>query len=188
MDLLSKKIIYQNEYLKNNGDKIVYYQVINPIFNIKQIQILPQTDLQKKTELLTLHFYDEQYLKFISEGNLELIYNSKILRLIIYFIISAICVIVSGITFKYLENQNLNIFPLFGLILFSIALGGIILIYIQLNVLSDFMSGKYSYDKTFAKLYLYKLILSRNEDKIEIGLKEEIEQLIDECSGKKKVN
>ena len=50
------------------------------------------------------------------------------------------------------------------------------------------MSGNYSYDKTFAKLYLYKLILSRNEDKIEIGLKEEIEQLIDECSGKKKVN
>ena len=80
------------------------------------------------------------------------------------------------------------IFPLFALILFSIALCAIILIYIQLNVLSDFMNGKYSYDKAFAKLYLYKLILSRNEDKIEVGLKEEIEQLIDECRGKQKIN
>ena len=50
------------------------------------------------------------------------------------------------------------------------------------------MNGKYNYDKTFAKLYLYKLILSRNEDKIEVGLKEEIEQLIDECRGKQKIN
>ena len=188
MNLLSKKIVYQNQYLKDNGDNIVYYYVINPIFNTKQIQILPKTDLQKKTELLTLHFYDEEYLKYLSEGNLQAIYNSKVIRLIILFIVSGVCIIVSGITFKFLENQNLNIFPLFALILFSIALCAIILIYIQLNVLSDFMSGKYSYDKTFAKLYLYKLILSRNEDKIEIGLKEEIEQLIDECSGKKKVN
>ena len=53
MDLLSKKIVYQNHYLKNNGDNIVYYYVINPIFNTKQIQILPKIDLQKKTELLT---------------------------------------------------------------------------------------------------------------------------------------
>ena len=188
MDLLSKKIVYQNHYLKNNGDNIVYYYVINPIFNTKQIQILPKTDLQKKTELLTLHFYDEEYLKYLSEGNLQAIYNSKVIRLIILFIISGVCIIVSGITFKYLENQNLNIFPLFALILFSIALCAIILIYIQLNVLSDFMNGKYNYDKTFAKLYLYKLILSRNEDKIEVGLKEEIEQLIDECRGKQKIN
>ena len=143
---------------------------------------------QKMTELLTLHFYDEEYLKNISEGDLDSIYNSKVIRIIILFIISVICVIISGITFKYLENQNLNIFPLFALILFSIALCFIILIYIQLDVLNDFITGKFIYDKTFAKLYLHKLILSRNEDKIEIGLKEEIEQLIDECRGKKKIN
>ena len=56
MDLLSKKIVYQNHYLKNNGDNIVYYYVINPIFNTKQIQILPKTDLQKKNRIINFTF------------------------------------------------------------------------------------------------------------------------------------
>ena len=132
MDLLSKKIISQNNYLKKNGDKIVYYSILNPIFNTKQIQIIPKTEIQKNTELLTLHFYDEQYLKFISEGDLNSVYQSKVCNIIIWFIVSAICVIVSAITFKFLENQNLNIFPLFALILFSIALCAILIIFIQI--------------------------------------------------------
>jgi hypothetical protein len=188
MDLLSKKIISQNNYLKKNGDKIVYYSILNPIFNTKQIQIIPKTEIQKNTELLTLHFYDEQYLKFISEGDLNSVYQSKVCNIIIWFIVSAICVIVSAITFKFLENQNLNIFPLFALILFSIALCAILLIFIQIQVLEEFINGNIHYDKVFAKLYLHKLLLSRNENKNEIGLKEELEQLIEECKGKQKVN
>lgn len=188
MDLLSKKIISQNNYLKKNGDKIVYYSILNPIFNTKQIQIIPKTEIQKNTELLTLHFYDEQYLKFISEGDLNSVYQSKVCNIIIWFIVSAICVIVSAITFKFLENQNLNIFPLFALILFSVALCAILLIFIQIQVLEEFINGNLNYDKVFAKLYLHKLLLSRNENKNEIGLKEELEQLIEECKGKQKVN
>ena len=61
MDLLSKKIISQNNYLKKNGDNIVYYSILNPIFNTKQIQIIPKTEIQKNTELLSKQIQEDEY-------------------------------------------------------------------------------------------------------------------------------
>lgn len=183
MNKLSKAISLQNTRVKELKEKFDFYKIPNPIYGNEEIQIFTKTPLQIQTQFVAEHFLDEDYLTNLAHLDFQAVKKSKLIILSIWIGVFAIFTFVLGMTFKYLEVTSMNLFPLFSLIIITIAFCFIILNIIQLCLICKCIKGNYQLDQKLMRLFLYKekKQLQKEQSKPDEGLKYECNNLVKDC-------
>ena len=160
--------LQKNKYEKMKKQNVNFYKIMDPVYQKKQINIIPNTDENNeknsvKTKDLCEHFYSYKFLFLIY--NNELGELKKILKGIIFILIAAslISFIVLLYTFEYLSQQKYSFIPitdlfvLTGLIIFGI------LFYLKLNAVQRVIDGEFKLDHKLVKLFIYAKMKNREE-------------------------
>lgn len=187
MDKLSKSISIQNSRVEELKEMYDFYKIPNPIYDNEEIQIFTKSPLQVQTQFVAEHFLDEEYLENLTRLDFQAVRKSKLIILSIWLGVFAIFAFVLGMTFKYLEVTSMNLFPLFSLIIITIAVCFIILNIIQLCLICKCIKGDYQIDQKLMKLFLFKerKQLQKEASKSEEGLKNECNSLSNDCKKNK---
>ena len=157
MNALTKAIAFQNIKITQIKERVHFFKIKNPIYSNEQIIILPKTQVEKQTQVVIEHFLSEDYLiKFVNK-DYNGIYKVKFIILCIWFGVFVLFTVVLGVTFKYLEKTSLNLFPLFSLIIVTLAVCFVILNIIQLRIIAKVRKGEIELDTMLVKLFLYKI-------------------------------
>ena len=164
MKKLEITIKKQNDLSENYEKNYCYFYYNNPIYEVKEIHILPKTNDEENTEFLAMSFYDENYLKNLSEGNINSVYNYQKCGLVIWGLVFVISIAILCLTFKFLENSMLSVFPILFLLIIFFSLAMIILFAIRFKDIKKYIDKKKEYSPTFMKLYLYQYLLSLKEE------------------------
>ena len=188
MKKLTYDIKLQHIYFEKMKDKVNYYYITNPIYEIKQLQVNSLTDIQKDTQFLAEHFYNEEYLNDLVKGNTHAVYKAKLCIIGVWGGICLACFILLCITFQYLEDNNLSLFPIFFIILMTIGFALILLNVIQIFVLKKYMNLEKLYDKEFLKIFIHKIKLNKKENELKEGLFFEIKDLYNKIKNKNNNN
>ena len=146
------------------------------------------TDIQKDTQFLAEHFYNEEYLNDLVKGNTHAVYKAKLCIIGVWGGLCFASFILLCITFKYLEDNNLSLFPIFFIILMTIGFALILLNVIQIFVLKKYMNLEKLYDKEFLKIFIHKLTLNKKENELKEGLFYEIKDLYNRLKNKNNNN
>ena len=163
MKKLEIAIKKQNNLSVNFEQNYSYFYYNNPIYDVKEIHILPKTKEEKNTEFLAMTFSGEKYLKNLTEGNINSVFNYQKFGLVIWGIVIVVFVSLLVLTFKFLENSMLSLFPILFLMIIFFALAMIILFAIRFKDIKKYIDKKKEYSPTFMKLYLYQYLLSLKE-------------------------
>lgn len=163
MSKITTAIRRQNSVLKVLEQKYDFYFYTNPIYNCREIQVLPKTEEEKNTEYLALSFYSEDSLRLLSYGDMKSVFRRKRLGLIIWICIFIINVVLLGVTFQFLDNSGLSLFPILFLLIISCSVCVVIVYSMQIHTIIPYTKKSVIYTSDYMKLFYYQYLLTKRE-------------------------
>ena len=158
------------EIQKNNFDlmkrnKINYYKIKNPVYDIEHINIIPNTsEVVKnsiKTKDLCEHFNDKNDLMMIYNGNLEILKNKLMKKIIIGLFLCLIFFIFIFYSFQFLANQKISFIPISDIFIITFLVILVILWILKIIVLNKAIYKEYIIDKKLVKLFIFYKIVNK---------------------------
>jgi len=182
MNKLRLSIVKQKEKYEELSLTNDFFTIKDPIYDTIHMNIICKNKLQEETKMVAEHFYNVEFLTKLYEENYEELKRKLVWVLILLSILIIIFLTVIIVTFSYLENKTLALIPLISLIILTIILTLFLINILRLKVIEKVIDGRYTLDRKFIFLYLYKLKKEENEDTMNFGVGDECTRLKEECA------
>ena len=160
-NILIKKGI---EIQKNNFDlmkrnKINYYKINDPVYNVEHVNIIPNTSEIIHNSLMTKdlceHFNNKNDLMMIYNGNLELLKKKIMRKIIIGLFLCFIFFVLILCSFQLLANQKLSFIPIGDVFALTFMIILVVFWTLKIVTINKGIEKEYIIDKKLVKLFIF---------------------------------
>ncbi len=145
-------------------DKINYYKIKNPVYNVEHINIIPNTSQvvinSIKTKDLCEHFNGKKDLMMIYNDNLELLKKKILRKIIIGLFLCFIFFVLILYSFKLLGNQKYSFIPIADVFTITFLIILVIFWILKIIALNKAIYNEFIIDKKFVKLFIFYKIFN----------------------------
>ena len=144
-------------------NKINYYKLTDPVYNVEHVNIIPNTNEIVNNSLMTKdlceHFNRKDDLMMIYQGQLEILKDKLMKKIIMGLFLSFIFFVLILYSFKLLANQKYSFIPITDIFIITFLLILVIFWILKIIALNKVIEKEYILDKKLVKLFIfYKLV------------------------------
>ena len=151
------------DLMKRN--KINYYKINDPVFNLEHINIIPNTNEvvnnSLKTKDLCEHFNEKSELLMIYHNNLEILKKILMRKIIIGLFLCFIFFVIILYSFNLLANQKYSFIPIGDVFALTFMIIFVIFWLLKINSLNKAIDTEYILDKRLVKLFIFYKIVNK---------------------------
>ena len=149
------------DLMKRN--KINYYKINDPVFNVEHVNIIPNTNEvvnnSLKTKDLCEHFTNKSELLMIYHNNLEILKKILMRKIIIGLFLCFIFFVIILYSFNLLANQKYSFIPIGDVFALTFMIIFVIFWFLKINSLNKAIDNEFVLDRRLVKLFIfYKIV------------------------------
>ena len=152
------------DLMKRN--KINYYKIQDPVYNVDHINIIPNTseiaNNSIQTKDLCDHFNTKRDLMMIYNGNLELLKQQLMKKIIIGLLLCLIFFILIFYSFKLLTNEKFSFIPIADVFILTFLIILVIFWFLKIISINKAIEKEYIVDKKLVKLFIFYKIVNNH--------------------------
>lgn len=166
MKKLHASILTKQLVMEEMKECVDYFVIHDPIMKKDVILLQTRTEKQENTRMFFDAFDTKDALNDIEAKNFDKMRSESLTKLIVYSFLLVVLLAGVVVTFRFLENSALSLFPVFSLISATIVLILLILEVFRFNILtSDKMQGK-EVELDFQLIAILRLQFENNNKQI----------------------
>lgn len=147
-----------------------FYEIIDPVYNKKHVNLIIEGEEQRKTKVLADHFNNIEQLSQMYNDNLEGLQAKMKGIILISFVTFIGSLVTLFYTFSFLSNQKYSFIPISALFVISLSLIAIGLYIIKYKVITKAVEGETKIDKKLLRLIIYSKIENKKNTSFSGGL------------------